>query len=69
MHTRAHFAALADAARAGVLAPRIAARFPLTCLHGAQQAFAKTRGAGKIVINMNEPSDAPVEGPTGQGTG
>ncbi|MFR9795923.1 zinc-binding dehydrogenase [Streptomyces sp. MS06] len=52
MHTRAHFATLAGAARAGVLAPRIAARFPLTRLHDAQRAFAETRGAGKIVIGV-----------------
>lgn len=69
MHTRAHFAALAEAARAGVLAPRIAARFPLTRLHDAQRAFAKTRHAGKIVVNMTEASDAPVERRTDQGTG
>ncbi|MFG2308637.1 zinc-binding dehydrogenase [Streptomyces sp. NPDC048566] len=54
MHTRAHFATLVEAARAGVLAPRIAARFPLTALHEAQQAFASTRDAGKIVIQVSE---------------
>ncbi|MFJ9536261.1 zinc-binding dehydrogenase [Streptomyces sp. NPDC101225] len=68
MHTRAHFAALADAARAGVLAPRIAARYPLTRLHDAQEAFARTRGAGKIVIRMTEPSDAAAETSAGRTT-
>ncbi|TDC55054.1 Zn-dependent oxidoreductase [Actinomadura sp. KC345] len=50
MHTRAHFAQLADLARAGALRPRIAARYDLSDIHAAQEEFRRGAHIGKIVV-------------------
>ena len=50
MHTPAHFAVLADLARSGALAPRVAARFALEDLAAAHAALAERRHVGKIVV-------------------
>ncbi|MFH8925986.1 alcohol dehydrogenase catalytic domain-containing protein [Streptomyces pristinaespiralis] len=50
MHTRAHFAALADQARTGAVRPHIAARFPLHELRAAQEAFRDSARIGKIAV-------------------
>ncbi|WP_243708903.1 zinc-binding dehydrogenase [Actinomadura sp. GC306] len=50
MHTRAHFAKLAELARAGTLRPRIAARYPLSAIHDAQAEFRRGTHIGKLVI-------------------
>lgn len=50
MHTRAHFAALADLARTGTVRPRIAADFPLDDIHTAQKTFRDGTHVGKITI-------------------
>ncbi|KAB8161485.1 zinc-binding dehydrogenase [Streptomyces sp. 3MP-14] len=50
MHTRAHFAALAELARTGNVRPRIAAGFPLADIHAAQKTFRDGRHVGKITI-------------------
>ncbi|UCM91727.1 zinc-binding dehydrogenase [Streptomyces marincola] len=50
MHTRAHFAALAELAATGGIRPRVAARFPLGELHAAQEEFRRGAHVGKIVV-------------------
>ncbi|MFD5110568.1 zinc-binding dehydrogenase [Streptomyces cinereoruber] len=50
MHTRAHFAALADLARTGTVRPHIAAGFPLSDIHAAQRTFRDGTRIGKITI-------------------
>jgi NADPH:quinone reductase-like Zn-dependent oxidoreductase len=50
MHTRAHFASLADLARTGAVRPRIAASYQLTELHAAQEEFLRGVHVGKITI-------------------
>jgi NADPH:quinone reductase-like Zn-dependent oxidoreductase len=50
MHTREHFATLAEAARAGQLNPQIAGRYTLANIRQAQQQFLTGRHVGKIVI-------------------
>ena len=50
MHAPAHFAALAKAALAGGLAPRVAARYPLEGIHAAHAALAERSHVGKIVV-------------------
>lgn len=50
MHTRAHFASLADLARAGTVRPRIAGNYRLTELHAAQEEFRRGTHVGKITI-------------------
>ncbi|GAB3427968.1 MDR/zinc-dependent alcohol dehydrogenase-like family protein [Flindersiella endophytica] len=50
MHTRAHFAALVEAALTGAVRPRIAGRFSLREIHQAQQEFLRRKHVGKIVI-------------------
>ncbi|WP_114452140.1 zinc-binding dehydrogenase [Halopolyspora algeriensis] len=52
MHTRAHFRRLARIAANGTLRPRIAARYPLTDIHHAQQAFLNHHHVGKIVLTV-----------------
>ena len=50
MHTREDFAALVELARSDSIRPPIAARYPLTRIHEAQQDFAGSRHVGKIVL-------------------
>lgn len=50
MHTRAHFASLADLARAGTVRPRIAGSYGLTELHAAQEEFRRGTHVGKIIV-------------------
>ena len=50
MHTRAHFASLADLARVGTVHPRIAGSYRLTELHAAQEEFLRGTHVGKITI-------------------
>ncbi|CAN5408086.1 hypothetical protein BH23ACT6_BH23ACT6_24430 [soil metagenome] len=50
MHTAADFAALAELARQGNLAPPIAGRYPLREIGRAQEAFATSSHVGKIVV-------------------
>lgn len=50
MHTRAHFAELAELARTGTLRPRIAATYRLSDIHAAQEEFRHGSGVGKIVV-------------------
>ena len=50
MHTRAHFARLAELARTDALRPRIAARYHLSDIHAAQDEFSRGTHIGKIVI-------------------
>ncbi|MGN9795394.1 SDR family NAD(P)-dependent oxidoreductase [Streptomyces sp. OZ13] len=50
MHTRAHFASLADLARAGTVRPRIAGSYRLTDIHAAQEEFRRGTHVGKIII-------------------
>ncbi len=50
MHAPAHFTALAEQARAGGLAPRVAATYPLTEIHAAHAALASRGHVGKIVV-------------------
>lgn len=50
MHTRAHFASLADLARTGTVRPRIAGSYRLTDIHAAQEEFRRGTHVGKIVI-------------------
>ncbi|TDC80316.1 Zn-dependent oxidoreductase [Actinomadura sp. 7K507] len=50
MHTRAHFAQLAELARTGALRPSIAARYHLNDIHAAQDEFRRGAHVGKIVI-------------------
>ncbi|MFD9541519.1 zinc-binding dehydrogenase [Streptomyces sp. NPDC060022] len=50
MHTRAHFASLADLARAGTVRPRIAGNYRLAELHAAQEEFRRGTHVGKITI-------------------
>lgn len=50
MHTAAHFAALAEEARAGSLAPRVAATYSLAQIHEAHAELASRAHVGKIVV-------------------
>ncbi len=50
MHAPAHFAALAEQARAGGLRPRVAATYPLSEIHRAHAALAERAHVGKIVV-------------------
>lgn len=50
MHTAAHFAALAEEARAGSLAPRVAATYALEQIHEAHAELASRSHVGKIVV-------------------
>jgi NADPH:quinone reductase-like Zn-dependent oxidoreductase len=50
MHTRAHFAELAELARTGALRPRIAATYRLSDIHAAQDDFRHGSHIGKISI-------------------
>lgn len=50
MHTRAHFASLADPARTGTVRPRIAGSHRLTELHAAQEEFRRGTHVGKITV-------------------
>ncbi len=50
MHTAAHFAALAEEARAGSLAPRVAATYALEQIHEAHAELASRAHVGKIVV-------------------
>jgi NADPH:quinone reductase-like Zn-dependent oxidoreductase len=50
MHTPAHFARLAEAARRGTVAPRIAGRYALSEIHAAQRGFQTRTHVGKVVI-------------------
>lgn len=50
MHTPQHFAQLVALAGTGALMPRVAARYPLSGIHQAQQQFLEGRHVGKIVI-------------------
>ncbi|WP_432476271.1 zinc-binding dehydrogenase [Nocardioides sp. GXQ0305] len=52
MHTREHFARLVDEARAGTIAPVVAARYPLAQIAEAQQAFRRAEHVGKIVLSL-----------------
>lgn len=54
MHTRAHFRKLVRAACDGAIAPRVAARYPLTDIHDAQRAFLRRRHVGKIVLTVQD---------------
>ena len=51
MHTRAHFAELAELARTGDIRPHIAARYHLHEIHAAQEDFRRSSHIGKIVIH------------------
>lgn len=50
MHTPADFAELARVARDGGVAPLVAATFPLTELHEAQERFRRSDFVGKLVV-------------------
>ncbi len=50
MHTPAHFAVLAEQARAGSVRPRVAATYPLSEIHAAHAALARRTHVGKIVV-------------------
>ena len=50
MHAPAHFTALAEQARAGGLAPRVAATYPLSQIHDAHAALTERAHVGKIVV-------------------
>ena len=50
MHTPAHFAALAEQARTGAIAPRVAARHSLEDIHAAHAALSERKHVGKIVV-------------------
>lgn len=50
MHTAAHFAVLAEEARAGSLAPRVAATYTLEGIHEAHAELASRAHVGKIVV-------------------
>lgn len=50
MHTAVHFAALAEEARRGSLAPRVAATYDLEHIHEAHAALAERGHVGKIVV-------------------
>lgn len=50
MHTPSHFARLADTARNGQLAPRVASCHALTEIHAAQGEFLDRQHTGKIVL-------------------
>jgi NADPH:quinone reductase-like Zn-dependent oxidoreductase len=50
MHTRAHFASLADLARTGSVRPWIAASYRLAELHDAQEEFRRGTHVGKITV-------------------
>jgi NADPH:quinone reductase-like Zn-dependent oxidoreductase len=50
MHTPAHLARLADAAREDRIAPRVAARYRLADIHTAQRAFLRRAHIGKFVL-------------------
>lgn len=52
MHTRDHFAVLADLARRGTVQPVIAGRYPLDGIASAQAHFARQQHVGKIVIGV-----------------
>lgn len=52
MHTPAQFRRLVDLARRGMLAPRVAATFPLERIHDAQQHFADKDYVGKLVLRI-----------------
>lgn len=60
MHTRAHFARLAELARSGVVAPPVARVFGLDDIHAAQQAIRDSATIGKVVIDVGS-------SPTGTG--
>lgn len=50
MHTPAQFSRLAETARRGQVAPRIAARYALADIHAAQREFLQRTHTGKIVL-------------------
>lgn len=50
MHTPAHFQKLIEEANAGRIDPRVAATFPLSEIHEAQQTFQQRQHVGKIVL-------------------
>lgn len=50
MHTPEHFSRLAETARHGRINPRVAARYPLSEIHAAQDEFARHTHVGKITI-------------------
>lgn len=50
MHAPAHFAALAEQARAGSVRPQIAATYPLAQIHAAHAELARRVHVGKIVV-------------------
>lgn len=50
MHTPSHFSRLAEAARNGLIVPRVAASYPLAEIHGAQHEFAQHSRVGKITL-------------------
>jgi NADPH:quinone reductase-like Zn-dependent oxidoreductase len=50
MHTPEVFTSLAELARSGAVAPRVAATFPLSQMHAAQERFAAKDFVGKIVL-------------------
>ncbi len=50
MHTAAHFAALAEEARAGSLSPRVSRSYDLEQIHEAHAELATRDHVGKIVV-------------------
>ena len=50
MHAPAHFAVLAEQARAGSVRPQIAATYPLAEIHAAHAELEKRVHVGKIVV-------------------
>lgn len=50
MHTRSHFAELAELARTDAVRPRVAARYHLNDIHAAQDEFRRGTHIGKIVV-------------------
>ncbi|MER5891910.1 zinc-binding dehydrogenase [Streptomyces sp. NPDC001876] len=50
MHTRTHFASLAEMARSGTVRPRIAGNYRLGELHAAQEEFRRGTHVGKITV-------------------
>jgi NADPH:quinone reductase-like Zn-dependent oxidoreductase len=58
MHAPAHFATLAQQARAGTVSPRVAATFALADIHAAHALLAERSQVGKIVVLPGAPGGA-----------
>jgi NADPH:quinone reductase-like Zn-dependent oxidoreductase len=61
MHTRTHFALLADLARSGSLRPVVARSFPLEEAARAQVELAERRHVGKLVLIPSDEAAAPAQ--------